>query len=154
MPYALRLAADSRVLASYYSRPEQPDGSPGTGFVWCSPEQYTQSLTMTRPYWSDGQLVDLGPVTPAEQDAAEVARQAAKPAALKTAENDYLGFCDQLGLTGPATTAQITQVLLAMKAQGLVAEALESASRALALIHEVEVQGGRFSDIPAVPHEV
>lgn len=97
-------------------------------------------------------LPDPPPPAPAELAAAEAARQAAKPEALRAAENAYLAFCSQIGLTGKAGAAEIGAVCEALKAAGKPVDGLEIATRALALIHEVEVCGGSYAEIPEVPH--
>jgi len=127
------------------------------GRRWHDGETYWTGTESTATLAALGYTVlpDPAPPTAEEIAAAEAARQAAKPAALKTAENAYLSLSQALGVAdGPATTAQVAGVCEGLKAQGKAADALEIGLRALALIHEVEVNGGRFADIPTTPHEV
>lgn len=59
MPHALALCPDSRITGYDPSRAQRDDGTPGTGWVWCSPEQYAAAKAMQRPTWVSGEPVDV-----------------------------------------------------------------------------------------------
>lgn len=71
----------------------------------------------------------------------------AKSADLKQAENNFISFCQLLGFSGKATTAEVEAVCTTMKANGQVMEAIEAAIKGLALINNVTQNGGNWVGI-------
>ena len=121
--------------------------------------------------WLDCKVVglDIVPLTDEEKaarDAAKIeaenaaitARQAAKPAKLKQAENNFILVCDaaRQAIGQPTTqaklsTAELQALIEAIKVVDFNA-ATELSLKALSTIHEVEVHGGSWDDL--IWHEV
>ena len=87
--------------------------------------------------------------------AAEVTRQAAKSDNLKQAENAFLAVIESIptsvGIAAGDNSASIKIKLLAYYIEDKTT-ALEIAVDLLNAIHEVEINGGAWSDLPDVPH--
>ena len=86
--------------------------------------------------------------------ATEAAKQAAKPLPLKQAENEYLALLAGLQVTlEPGDNSDtITQKL---EASGVTeTEALKIGLKLLNAIHEVEIKGGSWYDLPSQPHNL
>lgn len=84
----------------------------------------------------------------------EAVRQAAKSTALKTAENAYLTLLAGLTVTITAedNSDTITEKLTASGMEKV--DALEIGLKLLNAIHEVELQGGSWYDLPATLHNL
>lgn len=61
MPFAFHLADNGDILQAQASRPEQADGTPGPGWVWCAPEQFRLFFSYAWPRWTGTDIVDAPP---------------------------------------------------------------------------------------------
>ncbi|MDD5598563.1 MAG: hypothetical protein PHV82_11515 [Victivallaceae bacterium] len=117
---------------------------------------YDSEPGFTNPILDNGEVREMteAEITAAGQ-AAETARQAAKSDKLKEAENEFLtlfaGIPSEVGIAPGDNSATIKTKLLAHYSADKTS-ALEIAVDLLNAIHEVELQGGSWYDLPVVPH--
>ncbi|MDD5698498.1 MAG: hypothetical protein PHH77_07760 [Victivallaceae bacterium] len=108
----------------------------------------------TNPILDNGEVREM---TKAEiataADAAENARQAAKSDKLKAAENAYLTLL--AGLTVSITAEDNSDTIITKLTESGMnkVDAVEIGLKLLNAIHEIELQGGSWYDLPAQLHE-